>query len=148
YRQMLKTCWFMVTSRLMIGDIFAVTPFEGTELYRELENTHQLDKTEDQKFDSGAYHYRVSRLTSVPTWLIFVTLRITLVLTYINPVRMYKVVTRFPYPAGLPRRVYCVIMRVLGRKVIKRENIFQELRAAERSGKSRGPLALSSSPAA
>lgn len=131
YKQMLKTCWFVISSRLHIADLFAVTPFEGTELYSDLEKSDKLDKNELQKFDAGAYHNRVSDMSAVPKWLIFLTLRITFILTYGNPVRIYRVFRLYPYPGSLARKIYQLILRMLGMKKMPREKIFDELRAQE-----------------
>ena len=131
YWQMLKTCWFVISCRMHISDVFAVTPFEGTELYDQLNSEKQLDDAEGQNIALGAYHNRVSGLSNVPRWLIFLTLRITFILTYANPIRIYKVFRLYPYPGSLARKIYQLILRVLGQKSMPRERIFEELRSQE-----------------
>ncbi|MCA9393966.1 MAG: B12-binding domain-containing radical SAM protein [Candidatus Omnitrophica bacterium] len=139
YAQMLKTCWFVISSRLHIADLFAVTPFEGTELYADLEKADKLNKNNLQKFDAGAYHNRVSDMSAVPKWLIFITLRLTFILTYANPVRIYRVFRLYPYPGSLRRKIYQLILRMLGMKKMPREHIFEELRVREEaSGRQTG----------
>lgn len=133
YWQMLKTCWFVISCRMHISDVFAVTPFEGTELYQQLEKENKLGDVQEQEIKLGAYHNSVSGLSSVPRWLIFFTLRVTFILTYMNPVRIYRVFRLYPYPGSLPRKIYQLILRVFGMKKMPRERIFQELGKHEQS---------------
>ncbi|MGE0269418.1 MAG: radical SAM protein [Candidatus Omnitrophota bacterium] len=119
YKQMLKTCYFMITSRLTVSVIHSVTPFEGTELYKETK------KCEDQNFNVDIYHSGNSRLTKVPGWLINATRQLSYILYYSNPVRVYKVLTRYPYKSYLPYKTYMFISRsVLGIRRDSRENMF------------------------
>ena len=96
YKQMLKTCYFMVTSRLTAGVIHTVIPFEGTELFKETR------KYEDQSFVPDVFHTSNSRLSTVPDWVINSTKQLSYVLFYINPVRIYKILTRHPHRHYIP----------------------------------------------
>lgn len=105
YRQMLKTCYFMVTSRLTVSVIHAVIPFEGTELYRETKSC------ENQSFNSDIFHNGNIPLTKVPGWLINATKQVSYLLYYLNPVRVYKVLTRYPYKNYLLYKTYTFVTR-------------------------------------
>lgn len=125
YKQMLKTCYFMVTSRLTVSIIHSVTPFEGTELYKEAK------KCEDQEFSLDVYHSGNSRLTKVPGWLIKATKQISYLLYYLNPVRVYKVLRRYPYKNYLPYKTYMFVSRsILGTRSVSRQDIFKVIKSA------------------
>jgi len=105
YKQMLKTCYFMVTSRLTASVIHTVIPFEGTELFKEVK------KCEDQKFDPDVFHNGNSGLSTVPFWLVNITKQVSYLLYYLNPVRIYKIVTRYPNKKYLPYKALMFVTR-------------------------------------
>ena len=129
YRQVFKTCRFMITSRLTVAELFTVTPFEGTELHADLKKAGQLELAENQEFDVGAYHHRASKLARIPEAQLMLIKRVTYLLTYANPVRIYKVFTRRAFPVGyLFERFIGLCLRILGRKRMQHEDFFKKLR--------------------
>lgn len=131
YRQMLKTCWFMITSRLTVCEMFSVTPFEGTEIHQDLRREQELNKARNQNFVLGAYHNHTSQLSAVPAWLVDITRKATYLLTYTNPFRVWRMLELKPYRGTWTRRAAGLMMRVFGCRRIRRENFFQELRRQE-----------------
>ncbi|MCA9402542.1 MAG: B12-binding domain-containing radical SAM protein [Candidatus Omnitrophica bacterium] len=131
YRQMLKTCWFMISSRLTVCELFSVTPFEGTEIYQDLEREKELDRARNQNFVLGAYHNHVSQMSAVPAWLVDITRKMTYLLTYTNPMRMWRIFVLKPYRGTWARRAVGLMLRIFGCRRIRRENFFQELRQRE-----------------
>lgn len=131
--QVLKTCWFMITSRLTVAELFTVTPFEGTELHKELQEADREEMAENQEFDVGAYHHRKPRLAQMPAGRLMLIKQLTYLLAYAHPLRVYRILTRRAFSSDyLIKRFIGLILRVTGKKRMRDEDFFKNLRARER----------------
>lgn len=131
YQQILRTCWYMISSRLTVCEMFSVTPFEGTEIFQDLEKERELEKARGQNFVLGAYHNHVSHMSAVAPWLLDITRKLTYLLTYTNPFRVWRILILKPYRGTWTRRIFGLFLRVFGCRRIRRENFFKELREKE-----------------
>ncbi|MGE0269419.1 MAG: radical SAM protein [Candidatus Omnitrophota bacterium] len=107
YREILQTCYFMVTSRLTTAIMFSVTPFEGTKLFEE------TGSCADQSFKMEEYVYGDYKLSKVPKWLIRATISVSYTLFYFNPVRVYKIFQRFPNRKYLLEKFYLTVKKLI-----------------------------------
>ena len=90
--QMLKTVWFIVTSPLTGIQVSTVTPYPGTALYKSLtENGTNID---DFSYSNSDFMYR-KNLSGIPQFLFELIKAVALVLFYLNPIRILKVVKVF-----------------------------------------------------
>jgi len=107
YRQVLETCRYLVTSKLSVAMIFCVTPFEGTELYKE------TGTCEDQNFEANEYLHGKFHCTKIPQWLLKITISTTYLLFYLQPARIFTVFTRHPRKKSLPVEVCNFIVHLV-----------------------------------
>ncbi len=95
-----QTLNFALSSKLHSLNIFFVTPFEGTELFRQAKELgYQIEMDAD---DSTYFFPKYSGICEVPNQELHRMAKKTFVKFYLNPRRLYRILRLFPNKKQLP----------------------------------------------